>query len=92
MTEANAGRRFVDRALYWLAFLHFGRIDGIGLPCDGPGLCDQATKAVWALFGLAPAVMFATGAVMWWNRVVRRWLRRQYRPEATLRRTISRPS
>lgn len=70
VTRANAGRRFVDDALYWLAYLHFGRINGIGIPCSGPGLCDQATKAVWALLGLAPAVMFVTGAIVWWNRVL----------------------
>jgi len=71
-TEANAGRRFLDDLLYWLAFLHFGRLNGIALPCAGPGICDQSFKAVWALFGLAPAVMAATGAGMWWNRVLRR--------------------
>jgi len=73
LTDENAGRRFVDDALYWLAYLHFGRINGIGIPCHGPGVCDQTTKAVWALFGLAPAVTFVTGAIMWWNRVLRRW-------------------
>lgn len=63
-----------DRFLYWLAILHFGRINGIGFACAGPGLCDKATKAIWAAFGLAPAAMFATGAIMWWNRVLRpRW-------------------
>jgi uncharacterized iron-regulated membrane protein len=63
-----------DRAIYWLAILHFGRINGIGFACKGPGMCDQTTKAIWALFGLTPAVMFATGAIMWWNRVLRpRW-------------------
>jgi uncharacterized iron-regulated membrane protein len=70
-TEANAGRRVVDGVLYWLAFLHFGRIDGIGIPCSGPGLCDQLTKAAWALLGLAPAALFVTGATLWWNRVLR---------------------
>jgi uncharacterized iron-regulated membrane protein len=70
-TEANAGSRFVDGVLYWLAFLHFGRLNGIGLPCDGPGFCDQLTKAVWAVVGLAPAVLFATGATFWWSRVLR---------------------
>jgi uncharacterized iron-regulated membrane protein len=70
-TAANAGFRIVDRAIYWLAYLHFGRINGIGIPCSGPGLCDQMTKATWAVFGLAPAVMFLTGAIMWWNRVLR---------------------
>ena len=75
-TAENAGTRFVDSALYWLAYLHFGRINGIGIPCGGPGLCDQATKAVWAIGGALPAAMFVTGAIMWWNRVVRRWLRK----------------
>jgi uncharacterized iron-regulated membrane protein len=71
-TEANAGSRTVDDVIYWLAYLHFGRINGIGIPCHGrPGLCDQTTKFVWAFFGLAPAVMFVTGIVIWWNRVVR---------------------
>jgi len=73
-TPANAGLRIVDKITYWLAFLHFGRINGIGIPCSGPGLCDQATKAVWAIFGLAPAAMFVTGAILWWNRVLRRSL------------------
>ena len=71
LTDANAGIRIGDRAIYWLAILHFGRILGIGFPCSGPGLCDQTTKAIWALFGLAPAAMFVTGAIMWWNRVLR---------------------
>jgi len=63
-----------DRFFYWLAILHAGRINGIGFPCGGPGVCDQSIKAIWAFFGLAPAAMFATGAIMWWNRVLRpRW-------------------
>ncbi|HTW65389.1 MAG TPA: PepSY-associated TM helix domain-containing protein [Bryobacteraceae bacterium] len=71
LTAANARDRLVDQVIYWLAYLHFGRINGIGIPCRGPGICDQTTKAVWALFGLAPAAMFVTGAIMWWNRVLR---------------------
>jgi uncharacterized iron-regulated membrane protein len=70
-TAANAGVRIGDSVTYWLAYLHFGRINGIGIPCKGPGMCDQTTKAIWALFGLAPAAMFVTGAIMWWNRVLR---------------------
>jgi uncharacterized iron-regulated membrane protein len=70
-TAANAGRRIVDRVIYWIAYLHFGRIQGIGIPCSGPGACDQTTKAIWAFFGLAPAAMVVTGAIMWWNRVLR---------------------
>ena len=80
-TAANAGVRIVDRVLYWLAYLHFGRINGIGIPCHGPGLCDQTTKAIWAIFGLAPAVMFVTGAIMWWNRVLRPRLARSRRAD-----------
>jgi uncharacterized iron-regulated membrane protein len=72
LTAANAGARIGDRVIYWLAILHFGRINGIGFPCGGPGFCDQATKAIWALFGIAPSAMFVTGAIMWWNRVLRR--------------------
>lgn len=71
LTEANAGVRIVDQVIYWLAFLHFGRVNGIGIPCSGPGFCDQTTKAIWAIFGLAPAAMFVTGAILWWNRVLR---------------------
>jgi hypothetical protein len=29
-------------------------------------------KAVWAVIGLVPALMFVTGVIMWWSRVVRR--------------------
>lgn len=76
VTDANAGRRLIDGVLYWLAFLHFGRINGIGIPCSGPGVCDQTIKAIWALFGLAPAVLFVTGTLMWTNRVLRPWRRR----------------
>ena len=78
-TDANAGTRMVDQVIYWLAYLHFGRINGIGIPCGGPGFCDWMTKLVWAVFGLAPAVMFVTGLMMWWNRVVRNTLRRTSR-------------
>ena len=76
-TDAADVERIVDRVIYWLAYLHFGRINGIGIPCNGPGVCDQTTKLVWAVFGLAPAAMFVTGVVMWWNRVVRVRLQRR---------------
>lgn len=77
LTAANARTRTVDQVIYWLAYLHVGRINGIGLPCSGPGLCDATTKLIWAVVGLAPAAMFVTGAMMWWNRVARK---RQARP------------
>jgi uncharacterized iron-regulated membrane protein len=75
LTSANAKTRTVDQLIYWLAYLHVGRINGIGILCRGPGLCDQTNKLIWAVFGLTPAAMFVTGALMWWNRVVRKKLK-----------------
>jgi uncharacterized iron-regulated membrane protein len=72
LTNVNAGSRRVDTIMYWLAYLHFGRFGGRVAGC-GP-TCNATFKAVWALVGLMPAVMFATGALIWWNRVLRpRW-------------------
>lgn len=76
LTDLSVRTRTVDRVLYWLAYLHFGRINGIGIPCSGPGFCDETIKLTWAFIGLTPAVMFVTGAMMWWNRVVRKRLAR----------------
>jgi uncharacterized iron-regulated membrane protein len=58
--EGNPGERPGDIALTWLARLHFGRWRTGWL------------KAAWAVVGLVPAVMFVTGAIMWWNRVLRK--------------------
>ena len=55
----NYGERTGDVILEWLARLHFGRWRSAPL------------KALWAVVGLVPALMFVTGAIMWWNRVVR---------------------
>jgi uncharacterized iron-regulated membrane protein len=88
VTDANDGMRIVDQVIYWLAYLHFGRINGIGIPCSGPGLCDSTTKLVWAVVGLAPAVMFVTGAVMWWNRVIRKKPPRASRSPLAQRETV----
>ncbi len=74
LTSANVRTRLSDQVIYWLAYLHVGRIDGIGLGCRGPGVCDQTVKLVWAIFGIAPAVMVFTGAMMWWHRVVQKKL------------------
>lgn len=62
--EGAYGERPGDIALTWLSRLHFGRWRDPGW---GPYL-----KAAWAAIGLVPVLMFVTGAVMWWNRVVRR--------------------
>lgn len=79
VNAANAGVRTVDYLIYWLAYLHFGRVNGVGIPCVSLGLCDVATKLTWAAFGLTPAALFVTGAVMWWNRVAGKRLRRGHR-------------
>ena len=51
-----------DAILSWTAPLHFGNFGGVPL------------KILWAVLGLSPSLLFATGAVMWWNRVLsRRW-------------------
>ncbi|HXD72486.1 MAG TPA: PepSY-associated TM helix domain-containing protein [Vicinamibacterales bacterium] len=54
-----------DVALEWLAKLHFGRFAGAG------------TRWTWAILGVIPPVLFITGAVMWWNRVLSRTFSRR---------------
>jgi uncharacterized iron-regulated membrane protein len=54
-TEARIG----DEILRWLTRLHFGRFGGWPI------------KALWTALGLIPLVLFITGSVMWWNRVLR---------------------
>jgi uncharacterized iron-regulated membrane protein len=53
--------RHGDVALRWFINLHFGRFAG------------WPVKALWLVLGLAPAVLFVTGVLMWWNRVLRKW-------------------
>jgi uncharacterized iron-regulated membrane protein len=54
----------------WITRLHFGRFNG-------------GTEALWTVLGLAPAALAATGALMWWNRVlskkVQQWRRHNAR-------------
>jgi uncharacterized iron-regulated membrane protein len=65
LTAPAPPRRSVgDLIMAWLAPLHVGNFDG------------NAVRIVWLVLGLSPAVLFATGFVMWWTRVVRpRWIR-----------------
>ena len=51
--------RLGDTILYWFTALHFGRFGG------------WSTKLAWTVVGLVPPVIFATGVVMWWTRVIR---------------------
>ena len=59
LDEQTFTLRTGDIALEWLAKLHFGRFAGV------------KTKALWAFMGLIPPALFVTGALMWWNRVLR---------------------
>lgn len=56
----TAGDAFLD----WLGPVHFGNFGGVW------------SKALWLVLGLAPPLLFVTGFLMWWNRVVSRKLRR----------------
>jgi uncharacterized iron-regulated membrane protein len=53
-----------------LAQLHFGRF-------------NRFTEALWTILGLAPGISAGTGALMWWNRVLRKKFRRPYRQTET---------
>ena len=69
---SDSDDRFGDRVLYRLAYLHFGRLGGRGIPGCDRGLCNDMTMAVWAVVALIPPTLLVTGVVMWWNRVLRR--------------------
>ena len=47
-----------DNFIRWIYYLHFGNFAG------------PKTKALWVVLGLLPVILFVTGAIMWWNRVL----------------------
>jgi len=47
-----------DRIIRWFSYLHFGNFGG------------WPSKTLWVILGLAPAFLFVTGLIMWWNRVI----------------------
>jgi uncharacterized iron-regulated membrane protein len=47
-----------DQVIRWISYLHFGNFGG------------WPSKALWVVIGLAPAFLFVTGVLMWWNRVL----------------------
>jgi uncharacterized iron-regulated membrane protein len=57
--DSQKGLRFGDEVLRWVARLHFGRFAGWPI------------KTLWFLIGFAPVILFITGVIMWWNRVLR---------------------
>jgi uncharacterized iron-regulated membrane protein len=58
--EETGSSLFVQDALAVLTRLHFGRAYGLGI------------KILWGALGLIPCVLFLTGLLTWWWRVVRR--------------------
>jgi uncharacterized iron-regulated membrane protein len=58
--DASFELRTVDEILAWLARLHFGRFAGMPV------------KILWAALELVPPLLLVTGAIMWWNRVLRK--------------------
>jgi len=66
------GRRVLalgGQILRGFSYAHYGNFAGWGV------------KTVWVILGLAPAVLFTTAILMWWNRVVRPRMRRSQRRE-----------
>jgi uncharacterized iron-regulated membrane protein len=47
-----------DKIIRWFSYLHFGNFGG------------WISKTIWVVLGLAPAFLFVTGLLMWWNRVL----------------------
>jgi uncharacterized iron-regulated membrane protein len=60
--ELYESTRSGDDFIAWLVRMHFGRYGGMGV------------RITYVIIGLLPAVMLVTGAIMWWNRVLRRWV------------------
>jgi uncharacterized iron-regulated membrane protein len=64
LTEAaRTPRSAGDVVMNWVAPLHVGNFGGTGI------------RVAWLVLGLAPPLLFVTGFILWWTRVVRpRWL------------------
>jgi hypothetical protein len=58
--DLNDLHRPGEALLLQLIQLHFGRFGGLGI------------RFLWVALGLLPTVLFVTGFVLWWTRVVRR--------------------
>lgn len=65
LTPATPPRRSTgDLIMAWVGPLHAGSF-------GGPGV-----RITWLVLGLTPSLLFVTGFLMWWTRVVRtRWVR-----------------
>jgi uncharacterized iron-regulated membrane protein len=56
---ASPQRTAGDIVMAWVAPLHVGNFGGVGI------------RIAWLVLGLAPPLLFVTGFIMWWTRVVR---------------------
>jgi uncharacterized iron-regulated membrane protein len=54
------GRTLGDVVMAWVAPLHVGNFSG------------NVIRVAWFVFGLTPALLFVTGFVMWWTRLMAR--------------------
>jgi uncharacterized iron-regulated membrane protein len=59
------GLRAGDRFLRLVSRIHFGTFAGRS-PATVP------IKVIWCVVGIVPVLLFITGVIMWWNRVLRR--------------------
>jgi len=63
-----------DHVIQWMYYLHFGNFAG------------WKVKLIWTVLGMVPVLLFFTGFMMWWNRVLSSEARRARRA-ASLRRS-----
>jgi uncharacterized iron-regulated membrane protein len=78
LQKGSTNIRMGDQILFYAAQLHFGRFGGWSM------------KLSWTIIGIAPAVLFVTGVVMWWRRVLKPWLAKGVRtPQEVPQREIS---
>ena len=56
-----------DKFIRWMYYLHFGNFAG------------WKVKALWTALGFLPVLLFVTGTIMWWNRVLSPSARRSKR-------------
>jgi uncharacterized iron-regulated membrane protein len=62
-TAPAGARTFGDLVMEWVSPLHVGNFGGMPV------------RIAWLALGLAPPLLFVTGFIMWWTRVVRpRWI------------------
>lgn len=69
-----------DQVIRWFYYLHFGNFAGSGV------------KTIWVTFGLAPVILFITGFLMWWNRVLSKLFERQPRRSYEVAASAALPS